>query len=109
MKKSDPNAAERAQRAVALGLVAMLDPESEREPRQMAHAIRQLPQQPLPSGKGIDDMLGGLDCVADLVKQRLEDKVISASPLDVWCKEPKNSNFNLKPPLNQPSRIFNNY
>ncbi|MEM7293392.1 MAG: glycosyltransferase [Pseudomonadota bacterium] len=62
----------RASRAVVLGLVSMLDPESSRDPAEMAAALRALPQQYPPSAHAIDGLLDGHDQVAELVRQRID-------------------------------------
>ncbi|HVE49300.1 MAG TPA: glycosyltransferase [Casimicrobiaceae bacterium] len=60
----------RAQRAAELGLVRMLDPEGPHDASLMAKALRELPEQPLPSLAGAQAMLGGLSVITDLVAQR---------------------------------------
>lgn len=62
----------RANRAVALGLVSMLDPDHGRDPAKMATALNQLPYQKPPSANAIPAMLDGHDNVAELIRQRLE-------------------------------------
>ena len=62
----------RANRAVALGLVSMLDPDDGRDPAIMAAALNRLPSQQPPSANAIPGMLDGHDNVAELVRQRLE-------------------------------------
>ncbi len=57
----------RALRAAELGLVRTLDPRGVHDPKVMAAALRGLAQQPLPSSRGADSMLGGLDIITDLV------------------------------------------
>jgi predicted glycosyltransferase len=57
----------RALRAADLGLVRTLDPRGVHDPKVMATALRGLPRQPLPSSRGADGMLGGLDIITDLV------------------------------------------
>jgi len=47
----------RAQRALKLGLVGMLDPDCEREPQAMADALKHLPDQALPSSQNIKGLL----------------------------------------------------
>jgi len=53
------------------GLVSMLEDDGVRDWRQMATAIRQLPQQPLPSQAVIPGLLDGLANVNKLVEQAL--------------------------------------
>lgn len=62
----------RANRAVALGLVSMLNPNQDRDPAKMANALIQLPYQKPPSANAVPGMLDGHDNVAELVRQRLE-------------------------------------
>lgn len=62
----------RAERAVKLGLVKMLDPAGERDALQMAAALRALPGQPLPSRAAIPGLLSGHDRIADMVRDYLE-------------------------------------
>ena len=71
----------RAQRAVRLGLVSMLDPAGERDPRQMAETLRNLPQQSKPSSRQIPGLLSGHQSIAEIVRDRLETpepEIISA-------------------------------
>ena len=62
----------RAERAVRLGLVSMLDPAGERDPARMAAALRSLPQQPKPSSRKIPGLLSGHDNIAAIVREKLE-------------------------------------
>ena len=62
----------RAERAVKLGLVSMLDPAGDRDPRHMAAAIRTLPQQAKPSSAQIPGLLAGHQNIAEMVHQYLE-------------------------------------
>ena len=59
----------RAQRAEALGLVRMLDPDGVHDPAVMAAALRGLAQQPAPSERGAAQMLDGLSVITDLVAE----------------------------------------
>jgi len=61
----------RALRAAELGLVRSLDPRGTHDPQVMAKALRDLPHQPLPSSRGAQAMLGGLDIITDLVSMRV--------------------------------------
>ena len=63
----------RASRAVLLGLVNMIDPSGERNPADMARALQNLPSQPLPSENAIAGLLEGHECVAELVRNHLDD------------------------------------
>ncbi len=62
----------RAERAVKLGLASMLDPAGERDPLQMAAALRSLPQQAKPSARKIPGLLAGHEKIADMVRDYLE-------------------------------------
>lgn len=57
----------RAKRAAALGLVRALEPDGVHDPAVMAEALRGLPDQPLPSANGAEQMLGGLDVITTLI------------------------------------------
>ena len=61
----------RTARAQELGLVRMLVGDKERDPRVMATALRQLPQQNLPSEIVVPGLLDGLDSVNRLARQWL--------------------------------------
>lgn len=61
----------RAARSAELGLVRMLPENGERDPRKMATALRDLPQQPLPSEVVIPGLLDGEENVNRLVDQWL--------------------------------------
>jgi predicted glycosyltransferase len=61
----------RARAARNLGLVEMLDPEKGRDPLTMATALRQLPQQGLPSQVVVPGLLDGLGNVWRLVSKQL--------------------------------------
>lgn len=65
----------RASRALALGLVSMLDPDKGRDPAKMAAALYRLPDQQPPSANAIPGLLEGHENVADLVRQRLETPI----------------------------------
>ena len=62
----------RAERAVKLGLVSMLDPAGERDPMQMAAAIRALPRQAKPSSAKVPGLLAGHDNIAEIVSAYFE-------------------------------------
>jgi predicted glycosyltransferase len=62
----------RAERAVRLGLASMLDPAGERDPLQMASALRALPQQSRPSARQVPGLLAGHENIAEMVRQYLE-------------------------------------
>ena len=61
----------RALRAAELGLVRTLDPRGLHDARVMAGALRGLAQQPLPSSRGAQQMLGGIDVITNLVAMRV--------------------------------------
>jgi predicted glycosyltransferase len=61
----------RAQRAEELGLVRMLGDDGRRDARRMAVALRQLPQQPLPSETVVPGLLDGLENVDRLTTRWL--------------------------------------
>jgi predicted glycosyltransferase len=62
----------RAERAVKLGLVSMLDPAGERDLAQMVKALQVLPSRPRPSTARISGLLAGHDNIADMVRHYLE-------------------------------------
>ena len=62
----------RAERAVALGLVSMLDPARGRDATVMARALRQLPDQPRPSLASTDQLMSGHERIAEMVRDYLE-------------------------------------
>ena len=62
----------RANRAVELGLLSMLDPDKGRDPAKMVSALYQLQDQQPPSANSIAGLLDGHDNVARLVRLRLE-------------------------------------
>jgi len=62
----------RASRATDLGLVSMLDPDSDRDPAKMASALYRLSDQAPPSENTIPGLLDGHDNIAELVRLRLE-------------------------------------
>ncbi|MCP4335681.1 MAG: hypothetical protein GY785_23785 [Gammaproteobacteria bacterium] len=62
----------RAERAVKLGLVSMIDPAGERSAREMAAALHALPHQPSPSLAKISGLLAGHENIAEMVREHLE-------------------------------------
>ena len=62
----------RAERAVELGLVSMLNPAGERPAQQMAAALHALPNQPKPSLANIPGLLAGHENIAEMVREHLE-------------------------------------
>ena len=65
-------AADPAKRAVALGLVSMLDPAGERDAATMAAALHALPDNPRPSLSRIPGLLAGHENIAEMVREYLE-------------------------------------
>ncbi|HEY0522518.1 MAG TPA: glycosyltransferase [Stellaceae bacterium] len=65
----------RASRAAELGLVSMLEDDGERDPLRMAAALRQLPQQPVPSRTVVPGLLDGLQSVNRLARKWLDQGV----------------------------------
>ena len=62
----------RAERAVKLGLVSMLDPASDRDLERMIAALQALPAQPRPSLAKVSGLLLGHRNIADMVREYLE-------------------------------------
>lgn len=62
----------RAERALKLNLVSMLDPAGEREAMQMAAAIRALPAQTKPSSANVSGLLAGHENIAEMVRAYFE-------------------------------------
>jgi len=63
----------RAMRAVDLGLATMLNPDGNRDPMEMAAALKQLPSQQPPSAHKIDGLLDGHERISELIRRRLEE------------------------------------
>ncbi len=74
----------RAMRAQEMGLLSMLIDDGRSDPRVMATALRQLPQQRPPSGVVVPGLLDGLPNVARLVSQRLAET--TARPLALTAR-----------------------
>jgi predicted glycosyltransferase len=68
----------RAERALKLGLISMLDPAGERDPMQMAAAIRALPQQAKPSSANIPGLLAGHENIAEMVRDYFEPSTLNS-------------------------------
>ncbi len=62
----------RAERAAALGLLNYLDGDGPRRTDDMVGALNDLPDQPLPSSRGIDRMLHGLDGISERVTELIK-------------------------------------
>ena len=62
----------RAERAVGLGLVSMLNPAGDRDAAQMANALQALPDQSNPSRADISGLLAGHANIAEMVRDYLE-------------------------------------
>ena len=69
----------RATRAVELGLVTMLNPDGNRDPMEMAAALKCLPNQKPPSAHKIDGLLDGHERIGELIRRRLEEPYIEGS------------------------------
>jgi predicted glycosyltransferase len=65
----------RAERAVKLGLISMLNPAGDRDPMQMAAALRALPQQARPSTAKVPDLLAGHENIAEMIREYFEPSV----------------------------------
>ena len=68
----------RASRAQALGLVRMLDIERGEDTDLLVAALRELPQQPLPSEVSIPGLLDGLENVNRLAERQIQAPVRAA-------------------------------
>ncbi len=68
----------RATRAKEFGLVSMLEDDGERDWKAMATALRQLPQQALPSQVVVPGLLDGLANINRLVDQTIEQAPVRA-------------------------------
>jgi len=68
----------RATRAKEFGLVSMLEDDGERDWKAMATALRQLPQQALPSQVVVPGLLDGLGNINRLVDQTVEHSPVRA-------------------------------
>ncbi len=64
----------RAERALQLNLIRMLDPSGERDAGVMAAALAELPYQPRPSARRVAGLLSGHDNIAEMVRLYLEPK-----------------------------------
>jgi len=62
----------RAERAVGLGLVSMLDPAIDLDVERMIKALQTLPAQPRPSLANVSGLLAGHRNIADMVRDYLE-------------------------------------
>ena len=79
----------RARAARNVGLVEMLDADRGRDPHAMATALRQLPQQGLPSDVVVPGLLDGLPNVWRLVAKQLAHPHRGPAPLEaMWSVEP---------------------
>ena len=72
----------RARAARNVGLVEMLDADRGRDPLAMATALRQLPQQGLPSNVVVPGLLDGLPSVLRLVSKQLAQPHRGPSPIE---------------------------
>ena len=73
----------RASRAQDLGLVKMLENTGERDPLIMATALRNIPQQSLPSSVVVPGLLDGQENVLKLANKCFEAKQSSLSSIDI--------------------------
>ena len=73
----------RARAARNVGLIEMLEADGGRDPHAMATALRQLPQQGLPSDVVVPGLLDGLGNVWRLVAKRMTNPHRGPAPLDV--------------------------
>ena len=73
----------RAERAQELGLIKMLADDGRHDPRTMATALRQLPQQPLPSDVVVPGLLDGLENVDRRMEHWLKAPKTHQAPLAV--------------------------
>ena len=73
----------RARAARNIGLIEMLDADKGRDPQAMATALRQLPQQGLPSDVVVPGLLDGLGNVWRLVAKQLMHPHRGPAPLDM--------------------------
>jgi predicted glycosyltransferase len=76
----------RATRAKEFGLISMLEDDGDRDWRQMATALRQLPQQALPSQVVVPGLLDGLANI-----NRLVDQIVEQSPVRALRTRPSPS------------------
>jgi predicted glycosyltransferase len=78
----------RARAARNVGLIEMLDAERGRDPHAMATALRQLPQQGLPSDVVVPGLLDGLPNVWRLVAKQLAHPHRGPAPLEaIWASD----------------------
>ncbi len=73
----------RAERAQELGLIRMLADDGRRDPHTMATALRQIPQQPLPSDVVVPGLLDGLDNVNRRLEHWLKAPITHQAPLAI--------------------------
>ncbi len=69
----------RAERAQQLGLARMLENDDIRCPQAMIEALRRLPEQPVPSARHVDGLLGGLDQVNQLALELIDRPAVIRS------------------------------
>jgi predicted glycosyltransferase len=77
----------RARAARTLGLIEMLDPGRGRDPHVMATALRQLPQQGLPSDVIVPGLLDGLGNVWRLVAKQLSHPHRGPAPIEATASD----------------------
>jgi predicted glycosyltransferase len=87
----------RARAARNVGLIEMLDAERGRDPHAMATALRQLPQQGLPSDVVVPGLLDGLPNVWRLVAKQLAHPHRGPAPLYATWGEDKPADSTASP------------
>jgi len=88
----------RARAARNVGLIEMLDADRGRDPHAMATALRQLPQQGLPSDVVVPGLLDGLPNVWRLVAKQLAHPHRGPAPLEATWGEPHSAAAPIVPP-----------
>ncbi|MFO1160056.1 MAG: glycosyltransferase [Reyranellaceae bacterium] len=88
----------RARAARNVGLIEMLDADGGRDPHAMATALRQLPQQGLPSDVVVPGLLDGLGNVWRLVAKQLAHPHRGPAPLDAGDGGPEAGHAAAAPP-----------
>lgn len=94
----------RARAARNVGLIEMLDADRGRDPQAMATALRQLPQQGLPSDVVVPGLLDGLPNVWRLVSKQLAHPHRGPAALDALWEAGEASSPEASPPAAAPAR-----
>ncbi|TAJ31754.1 MAG: hypothetical protein EPO67_13110 [Reyranella sp.] len=92
----------RARAARNVGLIEMLDADRGRDPHAMATALRQLPQQGIPSDVVVPGLLDGLGSVWRLVSKQLAHP--HRGPASLEAPEPSLEPLPVDPDVTSPSR-----